>query len=404
MKCWILVLLIGSALVLGVPQAEAGDPTWLVFDVEVRGLKLPKRTVENMSEYLVVRLAERGLRVVPREERMALMASRKIRACAGAACRDELAKGLGADRILTTRVLKMLKTCKVTAQLNRLGQVVPIRAASAGEGCAEKELLRAFDELVFRLAYLGDSETETADESPKKSSDSSVQPKEDEKAGTGSLSLTSRPVGRVWIDGQDSGRDTPLVDFPLSAGKHQLTIRSGTGLVMRAAVEIWPDESTSLTMASDDPDSDKAYGWLAVNTRPWSEVSIDGKHVGMTPLRQRLPVGKHEVRVAFPHGETKTKVTQIERGRTSRLVVDAEADRGAQFAPGVGLLKLNSSPWGRVWINGKDVGKATPLFHASLKEGKHRVTIYFSTGGFMTEEVQIRAGEVTRKIIREKQP
>ncbi|MBW2703685.1 MAG: hypothetical protein JRF33_22945 [Deltaproteobacteria bacterium] len=98
MKCWILVLLIGSALVLGAPQAEAGDPTWLVFDVEVRGLKLPKRTVENMSEYLVVRLAERGLRVVPREERMALMASRKIRACADAACRDDLAKGLGADR------------------------------------------------------------------------------------------------------------------------------------------------------------------------------------------------------------------------------------------------------------------------------------------------------------------
>jgi serine/threonine-protein kinase len=66
-----------------------------------------------------------------------------------------------------------------------------------------------------------------------------------------------------------------------------------------------------------------------------------------------------------------------------------------------GLLSLNSVPWGRVWIDGKDTGKATPVFNHQLPAGPHRITIHFSTGGFMTEEVEIRAGETTRKIVRE---
>jgi hypothetical protein len=121
----------------------------------------------------------------------------------------------------------------------------------------------------------------------------------------------------------------------------------------------------------------------------------------MTPLRNRSLPGKHEVRLVFAHGETRTQQVEVKAGETTRLVTRAETPTDFPFRAGHGLLKLHASPWGRVWIDGRDSGKATPVFHQQLPAGVHRVTIHFATGGFMTDEVVIRAGETTRKVIRQ---
>lgn len=42
--------------------------------------------------------------------------------------------------------------------------------------------------------------------------------------GTGMLSIQSRPAARIFIDGTDTGRYTPLINFPLPAGPHRVVL------------------------------------------------------------------------------------------------------------------------------------------------------------------------------------
>jgi len=66
---------------------------------------------------------------------------------------------------------------------------------------------------------------------------------------------------------------------------------------------------------------------------------------------------------------------------------------------GKGTLSLNSKPWGRVFIDGEDIGRSTPLPNYELSAGKHQVTINFVNGGSKTFYVEIKPDEKTKKII-----
>lgn len=59
-------------------------------------------------------------------------------------------------------------------------------------------------------------------------------------------------------------------------------------------------------------------GTLQLNSRPWSEVYVDGEHVGHTPLRAlALPTGRHTVRLENPErGVSKAFEIAIVAGRT----------------------------------------------------------------------------------------
>jgi hypothetical protein len=276
--------------------------------------------------------------------------------------------------------------------------------ASAGAGCSAEALLEALEEATSKLAATG----HTAG-SPKAATALRVEEPPAVETPTGStpapetgwLSLNSRPWGYVNIDGRDIGETTPLIKHALPAGKHRIAVTGPDGAVMTGEVEVWPLETTSLILGGGKSE-DKNRGRLSVNTIPWSQVSVDGKFIGITPLIQDLPPGKVEVRVIFPHGESKTEQATIRPGATTWVVVRAAATERKDFKPGHGLLKINSIPWGRVWIDGQDVGNATPVLDMQVAEGRHSVLVHFSTGGFLTEEVDVKAGEVTRKIVREK--
>ncbi|MBN2495021.1 MAG: PEGA domain-containing protein [Deltaproteobacteria bacterium] len=379
-------------------RADSG-PLILVFDVADRGARLSGVALGNLTDYFSVLLSERGMRVLPRQSVKEALKARKAKRC-DSTCRRELTRELGGEFFLSARILKIVDSCKVVAEIHDLHQRTPVRAASAGEACDRKALLDALGQVAFKLAFEPLPASPRA--SPKPCSPELASSEAGEGDQTGRLSLNSVPWGRVWIDGHDVGRNTPLLGYALPAGKHLVEVRAESGRVLEAEVEIWPDESTCLTLDGEEGGPAGDQGWLTVNTHPWSEVTVDGHPAGTTPLRKLLPAGEHEVTVRFSHGESKTSRVQVERGRTARIVLRAEAGGQDRFDPGKGVLKINSSPWGRVWIDGKDLGKATPLFHVQLAAGKHRVTIHFSTGGFATEEVEIRAGEVTRKLFRKK--
>lgn len=75
-----------------------------------------------------------------------------------------------------------------------------------------------------------------------------------------------------------------------------------------------------------DRSGDAATGVLRLNSRPWSEVSIDGKRVGNTPIMgHSLSAGSHTVRLENPQfGLKKTIEVRIEPGKTVTKVVDLQ--------------------------------------------------------------------------------
>jgi len=44
--------------------------------------------------------------------------------------------------------------------------------------------------------------------------------------GTCSVTLGSKPWSQVWIDGKDTGKVTPMVDYKVACGKHKITFKN----------------------------------------------------------------------------------------------------------------------------------------------------------------------------------
>ncbi len=69
-------------------------------------------------------------------------------------------------------------------------------------------------------------------------------PDEPTPNGTGSLSVMSMPWARLFIDGQDTGRNTPVRDLRLSAGRHVVGLRAGDGVMHETTVDVVAGEMT----------------------------------------------------------------------------------------------------------------------------------------------------------------
>jgi len=74
-------------------------------------------------------------------------------------------------------------------------------------------------------------------------------------------------------------------------------------------------------------------GLLSINTYPYSQVWVDGKLKGQTPMRGlELPVGLHKVKLVFPTlgNQEEIETVRIKNGKTSKLVrriqVETEAN------------------------------------------------------------------------------
>jgi len=75
---------------------------------------------------------------------------------------------------------------------------------------------------------------------------------------------------------------------------------------------------------ADDPKPKPAeYGVLVVGVdKGWANVSLNGRSLGKTPLRKKVPPGTHELRIVLAAGGgTKTKSFRIESNKTTKCKV-----------------------------------------------------------------------------------
>jgi serine/threonine-protein kinase len=63
-------------------------------------------------------------------------------------------------------------------------------------------------------------------------------------------------------------------------------------------------------------------GRLLINSVPWSEVSVDGRHIGNTPIVSlQLRAGRHRVTLRTADGQTRTLAVVIHAGQTHRFSI-----------------------------------------------------------------------------------
>ncbi|MCX7808973.1 MAG: PEGA domain-containing protein, partial [Deltaproteobacteria bacterium] len=75
--------------------------------------------------------------------------------------------------------------------------------------------------------------------------------------------------------------------------------------------------------AESGPSASAGNGTLQVNSMPWSEVYIDGRHIGSTPQTNiSLPPGTYRVELINPQFNARESFTvEIKAGQTVRKIV-----------------------------------------------------------------------------------
>lgn len=140
----------------------------------------------------------------------------------------------------------------------------------------------------------------------------------------GFLTLDTAPWTIVYVDGAYVG-STPLFRHPLPPGAHTLTLVNERAGVL-AHEDVVVDEGTARKLklllarlettttldssggTSVNPEdcflpADEAAA-LSIDTQPWSQVFVDGKRLGSTPIfRAPVTAGEHVVRLVTADGK-----------------------------------------------------------------------------------------------------
>jgi serine/threonine-protein kinase len=112
--------------------------------------------------------------------------------------------------------------------------------------------------------------------------------------GNCTVTLGSRPGSEVWIDGTRLG-PTPIVARSLACGKHQVAFRAvDQGLEREETIVLQPGQllrrSIDLTKGPGDSCA------VTLSSQPWSEVWIDNRRAGNTPLvGYAVSCGHHDI-------------------------------------------------------------------------------------------------------------
>lgn len=88
--------------------------------------------------------------------------------------------------------------------------------------------------------------------------------------------------------------------------------------------KVSPDAYNRVEAAASGSSSSADTGTLRINTRPWSQVFVDGELVGNTPqLNLAVPPGKHEIELVNPDFDLRKQLSVIvEAGKTITKILD----------------------------------------------------------------------------------
>jgi len=179
----------------------------------------------------------------------------------------------------------------------------------------------------------------------------------------GALTIATEPWSEVFADGQLIGT-TPLWRHRLLPGRYSVRMaNSDAGFEIERDIEVpsarmvkvrahfaavapLPESSRDdIQLARDCGRDLLTPAYLSVNTTPWTQVWIDGKLAGSTPLyRHRVAPGLHQIRLINPRDRAELRRTiQVREGDAVKIVPAAPV----VAAPHLELAQIPADPTGR---------------------------------------------------------
>jgi len=219
---------------------------------------------------------------------------------------------------------------------------------------------------------------------------------------TGELELEALPGGAaVFVNGQQISAAAAREPLVLQAGvAHEVEVRIGDELLRAIQVTVAPGERLRRSLALDAEQQARL------------QVALDdtsgGRGAEGDRKRARPAAAKDassETARDTGSGAARPRVTALgssERGRKSKGAEASSGEKGreteAATEPPRGYLIAWTTPWARVFIDGKDTGKMTPIApraRIALTPGTHKVTFVVGAERF-SYSVDVAAGETLR--------
>jgi hypothetical protein len=332
--------------------------TVAVLNIEDCGAQLSEAVLEQLADHLSGKFGEGGdLHVLTRTKD---------------------ATQADVDYVLAPRILRPGDRCSLVLRLYRHKGRATIRSTSVQTNCDADGLLDAIDVAVFRLGSLG---AEPPSVKPpqivleKQPAKVMEKPPSDEPVKTAEPTLTPAPIA-----------PPPRPESP-----------------PRKTVAAKPKLDAPKKPPTKKPPTKKPPGYLSISTHPWSEVHIDGKKVGDSPiLKLKLTARRYTLTLLSADGRRKDIPIDIQPGKIRKVLHRFEKGSNAstealKVEQQHGLLLVNSTPWSRVNVDGQFIG-VTPLLGVKLPVGPHTVVLE-TTNNLRKEFAVLIEADTQRKII-----
>jgi len=228
-----------------------------------------------------------------------------------------------------------------------------------------------------------------------------------EETGTISIRVTPEDSdARVYVDGVLRGR-APLLLEHVPAGDHEIQIRAegyqeatrtvpvteGTAML---EIPILPQEQIAAATpppSSADPPAAEAQPATEPEAEPEAEPEPEPE-AEPEPEPEAEPEPVQVARVQPPRTTERPPTrrglpTRVERNPRPRP--RAERDPPAATGGG-GTLTINTIPWARVFIDGRDTGRNTPVRNLRVSAGQHTIGLRTNDGTMHNVSVEVAPG------------
>lgn len=236
-----------------------------------------------------------------------------------------------------------------------------------------------------------------------------------EKSKKGEITLIDLSIGdpvgaTVTVDGKVWKEKVPTVITGLTPGQHEIALTAKDG--SKKSFKFQTEKAVSIT---------QIVNFDVTPSNAELKVTQGGKTKtrGADEELDFLKAGKFKVVVSRSGYKSKTLNLSIEKGqqRTETVVLEKRKGGGSSGTssgnggrvivvpgqkpppppPDPGFLYINTTPWAKVYIDGKPAG-STPLFKYKLKAGKHKIMLVNDGAGIKTTKtITIKPGKKTKK-------
>ena len=215
---------------------------------------------------------------------------------------------------------------------------------------------------------------------------------------TGGLRIDSDPQGAsLIIDGMERAQRTPALIEGFEPGRHRVAVVYPDGRRWEGDTEVQPGSVVRVSVPALPP---LVGGFKISSTTENTLILIDGMEAGQAPFeRNGFPIGKHKVTAQAEGWIKEMRVVTIEADQVAEVSFDLKPDPAQQSRTprAYGHVNINSVPWAKIYIDGRDTGRTTPATGIRLNVGRHRIRLVNPDAGLeKTATLTVKKGETHR--------